>query len=334
MPVLHLGLKYSHILLFISEPTPIQFEEGDLEELVITQDTNVTCNASGDPAPRLSWHDHDTGNGDGILIESNDTDTASGIRAIVRTSLWDAPGRDSYVLLCLGRQERLGSHAYKTKIFRLQRAHTQSGGRALVTYVAAGAGAVGAVLLITLSLVPYFLWRVRDRLRYLNGDECEEFFHGKESDDSALQSVDEVKINAWNFPYDSALELTAQELRIGSLIGVGEFAKVYHGLLRRRDGKTASATAVAVAVKKNISYLSVIDFKASLYELKLLAFLGSHDNVVKLLGARTENVRKRKFQLQNLGKCKAYLDSNLTDSDNSNLQGRCFWCLSTAHSAT
>ena len=165
MTVLPLAVKYSHILLLISEPTPIQFEEGDLEELVITKDTNFTCKASGDPAPRLSWHNHDTGNGDGILIASNDTDTASGIWAIARTSLWDAPRRDFYVLLCLGRQERLGSHARKTKTFRLQRAQTQSGGGALFTYVAAGAGAVGAVLLISLSLVSYFLWRVRDRLR-------------------------------------------------------------------------------------------------------------------------------------------------------------------------
>ena len=77
------------------------------------------------------------------------------------------------------------------------------------------------------------------------------------------------------------------------MIEQGQFGRVYHATLHKA-GAGQEAGAVPAAVKKNIPFLSVAEFKAFLYELKLLIHLGHHDNVVELLGGHTARVGKRK----------------------------------------
>ena len=57
---------------------------------------------------------------------------------------------------------------------------------------------------------------------------------------------------------------------------------------------TLRKTGATVGVKKNLAFRSLVEFKASLYELKLLIMLGEHENIVKLVGAVTANVKQRK----------------------------------------
>ena len=52
---------------------------------------------------------------------------------------------------------------------------------------------------------------------------------------------------------------------------------------------------VPVAVKTVKKDAGVLYFKALLTELKIMAFIGKHPNIVNLIGACTQNLRKRKF---------------------------------------
>lgn len=72
-------------------------------------------------------------------------------------------------------------------------------------------------------------------------------------------------------------------------LGSGDYGKVYKGLLQPADG-----TLVTVAVKTvNPESADVICFKALLTELKVWTYLGSHPNLVGLLGACTTEIRDR-----------------------------------------
>ena len=67
------------------------------------------------------------------------------------------------------------------------------------------------------------------------------------------------------------------------ILGKGEFGIV-------TKGKIGRAPVAIKTVKKtaDIAYL-----KALLSELKIMCFVGQHDNIVNLIGACTENIHKR-----------------------------------------
>jgi FMS-like tyrosine kinase 1 len=61
------------------------------------------------------------------------------------------------------------------------------------------------------------------------------------------------------------------------------------GTVIRENGE--SETVAVKAVKRNVG---VLYFKALLSELKIMAFIRQHPNIVSLVGACTHNIRKRK----------------------------------------
>jgi serine/threonine protein kinase len=68
------------------------------------------------------------------------------------------------------------------------------------------------------------------------------------------------------------------------LLGSGQFGVVYKGFLLRNGEKEV------VAVKTVAKGVPVEVFKALLSEIKIMAFLGKHENVVELIGANTQDI--------------------------------------------
>jgi FMS-like tyrosine kinase 1 len=60
-----------------------------------------------------------------------------------------------------------------------------------------------------------------------------------------------------------------------------------------KGNMTINGETVEVAVKTVKKDAGVLHFKALLMELKIMAFIGKHPNIVNLIGACTQNLRKR-----------------------------------------
>ncbi len=70
------------------------------------------------------------------------------------------------------------------------------------------------------------------------------------------------------------------------LLGTGNFSHVvrgYHKLKKR-----------SVAIKIANTATNTDDFKKLLTEIKIMIYIGSHDNIVKFIGASTAEIRDRK----------------------------------------
>jgi len=80
---------------------------------------------------------------------------------------------------------------------------------------------------------------------------------------------------------------------------MGTFATVFRGAIRKK--RTEAEVEVAVKTTKSCSPTSGI--KGLLSEIKVLSYLGRHENVVGMFGAYTKEI-KRGLVILNLQNCK------------------------------
>ena len=90
-------------------------------------------------------------------------------------------------------------------------------------------------------------------------------------------------------PYDKThWEIPRQSVKLGIQLGVGQYGRVVKAKisgLRGHDEKT-------VAIKMVRSRANVSALEALVSEMKIMSFLGSHLNVVNLIGACTKGITK------------------------------------------
>ncbi|XP_051533910.1 macrophage colony-stimulating factor 1 receptor isoform X3 [Myxocyprinus asiaticus] len=91
-------------------------------------------------------------------------------------------------------------------------------------------------------------------------------------------------IDPSQLPYDKKLEFPRNKLKLGQVLGAGAFGKVVqataYGL------KDENVTRVAVKMLKSSACFE--EKEALMSELKILSYIGPHDNIVNLLGACTQ----------------------------------------------
>lgn len=80
----------------------------------------------------------------------------------------------------------------------------------------------------------------------------------------------------------------------GDILDRGNFGVVYKAILTK-DGAQFVYPGIEVAAKKNSESVAVHEFKAILCEIKTLAYIGNHANIVKFHGACVENIKKREM---------------------------------------
>ncbi|XP_057368624.1 vascular endothelial growth factor receptor 1-like [Daphnia carinata] len=91
-------------------------------------------------------------------------------------------------------------------------------------------------------------------------------------------------------PYDQQWEFPRYRLKLGIQLGVGCFGRVVKA--KAVGIRNSNGTAKTVAVKMVKSQTDVAALEALVRELKILIHLGSHVNVVNLLGACTKEMHK------------------------------------------
>ncbi|XP_046459151.1 platelet-derived growth factor receptor alpha-like [Daphnia pulex] len=91
-------------------------------------------------------------------------------------------------------------------------------------------------------------------------------------------------------PYDKRWEFPRYRLKLGVQLGVGCFGRVVKA--EAVGVKDSEETVKTVAVKMVKSQINAAAMEALVSELKILIYLGSHLNVVNLLGACTKNIHK------------------------------------------
>ncbi|XP_057369653.2 vascular endothelial growth factor receptor 1-like [Daphnia carinata] len=91
-------------------------------------------------------------------------------------------------------------------------------------------------------------------------------------------------------PYDKRWEFPRYRLKLGAQLGVGCFGRVVKA--EAVGVKHAEETVKTVAVKMVKSQTNIAALENLVSELKILIYLGSHLNVVNLLGACTKRIHK------------------------------------------
>lgn len=117
--------------------------------------------------------------------------------------------------------------------------------------------------------------------------------------------------------YDESFEFLKHNLVFKSNLGQGEFGVVKMAIaVGIKDDE--DETIVAVKMLKNSD--NELAFKTLLTELKILCYLGSHENIVNLLGAVTTNIVEREIMIIQeyckLGDLQHYLIENRSNFGN------------------
>ncbi|OXA57693.1 vascular endothelial growth factor receptor kdr-like [Folsomia candida] len=137
--------------------------------------------------------------------------------------------------------------------------------------------------------------RINFALRKLSDQDIEEFVYGNpaippEDEDDGEKFADK--------PYKPEFEIPLNRLQIddSNPLGRGAFGLVLKARLFKEDGDPFCQNQFeTVAVKTVDKDADDVYFRALLSELKILVYIGRHENIVNLIGACTSELKERKL---------------------------------------
>ncbi|ODM97481.1 Tyrosine-protein kinase transforming protein kit [Orchesella cincta] len=115
-----------------------------------------------------------------------------------------------------------------------------------------------------------------------------EIAQGQDTEKEQIESKISSDLLAQNQPYDSQLEISANELTFDHKcpIGSGQFGTVLKATFKRPE------PSLTVAVKTAKPNLNAQYLRTLLKEVKIMMYVGQHPKIVGLLGCCTANLRK------------------------------------------
>lgn len=111
-------------------------------------------------------------------------------------------------------------------------------------------------------------------------------------------NVDSINPNAYLdeqadlLPYDKSFEFPVEKLKLGKQLGAGAFGVVLKGTAQGIISYDEESTVAVKMVKKMADNETI---RSLVLELKILIHIGTHMNVVNLLGAVTKDIAKREL---------------------------------------
>ncbi|CAL8075045.1 unnamed protein product [Orchesella dallaii] len=260
-------------------PPSINNLTGNQTELVTVlshQSLHAECNASGNPIPSLEWKYPMNKNLTGrvrVVAGTNFT------RVVFQN--WDTDLAGTYE--CIARNE----FGLASKVITFQNMDESEESNVGII-VASSLGTVTLALLITIGVL---LWRIRrQRLDFeiQTKKAVEEFKNGLQKDNTQDVEPDQNNMSILYKPYNEAFEVTRSKWDVeDKILGSGQFGIVRMGSVILRG------ESIKVAVKTLKSTVEIDEFKSFLFELKIMAYLGQHKNIVSLAAACTEEINDR-----------------------------------------
>lgn len=89
-------------------------------------------------------------------------------------------------------------------------------------------------------------------------------------------------------PYHTSYDFPMEKLSLGVRLGCGAFGEV---LQAEATGLIKDERKTTVAVKRTKDSTKDEEVKALISEIKIMIYLGKHQNIVNLLGVVRENIR-------------------------------------------
>lgn len=143
------------------------------------------------------------------------------------------------------------------------------------------------MLLFILIFSFWRIYRQRQLLRELKAAGLANFEEGNPGKINPNLPLDE---QADLLPYDTRFEFPRDKLKLDKRLGSGAFGIVMKATAK---GIRTNEEETTVAVKMVKHMADYEEIRALISELKIMAYLGQHLNVVNLLGAVTKNIVKR-----------------------------------------
>ncbi|KAI9559132.1 hypothetical protein GHT06_015921 [Daphnia sinensis] len=143
---------------------------------------------------------------------------------------------------------------------------------------------------VTIILLMFFVVGIGMKLYFDKKNAKEEIARRLGGNPNGINPDLPIEYQIEFLPYDKRWEFPRHRLTLGIQLGTGCFGRVVKAeAIGLKDSKE---TVKTVAVKMTKSLSDVVAMDALISELKILIYLGSHLNVVNLLGACTKDIAK------------------------------------------
>lgn len=252
----------------------------------------VICHAVGDPEPSIEWHK------DGMeLPPAIKVITDNGYSKLVFPQVTEDDFTEADVMNLEGSyrcraKNRLNS--FRERAFTVD----ATGESSLADPHSSGLiwAIVVPLAFVAIVVIGFLIWKIKlqgQELRLLSKAEVDEFIFGKPEFLQQHTSTEDVNNYAPYLPYNKGYEIDKEQLDIDPsvVLGTGAYAVVLQGVLHKNNDD------IKVAIKTAKPMDDVSFFKALLSELKIMGFIGTHQNIVNLVGAYTRSIQNREIYI-------------------------------------
>ncbi|ODN05385.1 Vascular endothelial growth factor receptor 1 [Orchesella cincta] len=258
-------------------PVIVDDQSTDLEILLHERNKSLSCKASGRPVPHIFWSwennevaaiEVEVGPGNKELMFPFVTNSTRGIYTCTAKNFMGSTTKTFTVIV---------KDAYET----------------LLQFTIVFCCFLVFTFVLTLLMCWKKISKQRRLLRALTDSEIKEF---REGNFEVLQNQEYLDTQELlhALPYNDEFEIPSERLHIDAseILGTGNFGQVVKGAI-----VTGNGSNVEVAVKTVKPKYDVLYFKTLLTEVKIMAYIGQHVNVVSLVGACTQNLKKRQIYI-------------------------------------
>ncbi|CAD6193085.1 unnamed protein product [Caenorhabditis auriculariae] len=259
-----------------SAPTLIKPLPSQPLSLVYDEFAEIPCNIEGSPTPEFVWYK------DNQMYRHGDTNLKNGSLIIPRVG-----AEDEGNFRCEARN-RAGWAEYKLKV------KVPDAPQGLTTGIVATLVTAFVVLGICLGAVLFYARWQNKRLKLKEAAMLQLYEQMIKSQPGPLTEANlklPIDQRVYQLPYKNEFELDRKNLELEGLLGQGNFGRVHRGLLKKPNSDAAE-DRLEVAVKSPLNKYDVAQYRMLAEELKIMCAIGKHPNVLALVGAVTDCMKR------------------------------------------